>query len=153
MNLSLPFGPAGLDPAEVWSVSDLNKAAGNLLEQNMPPVWVRGEVTSFKAYSSGHWYFTLRDRTSQIRCVMWRTWAQRARNRPEEGSEVHAFGNPGLWEEKGEFRFSVTIVLRSDQPGSSNSSSRPPARRSPATACSTPRASDPFRGMPPRSPS
>ena len=117
MNLPLPFGPAGLDPAEVWSVSDLNKAAGNLLEQNMPPVWVRGEVTSFKAYSSGHWYFTLRDRTSQIRCVMWRTWAQRARSRPEEGAEVHAFGNPGLWEEKGEFRFSVTVVLRSDQLG------------------------------------
>ncbi len=117
MTLPLPFGPAGLDPAEVWSVSDLNQAARGLLEQNMPPVWVRGEVTSFKSYASGHWYFTLRDGNAQVRCVMWRTQAQRAKSRPEEGAEVHAFGAPGLWEEKGEFRFTATVLLRSDQLG------------------------------------
>jgi exodeoxyribonuclease VII large subunit len=117
VNVPLPFGPAGLDPSEVWSVSDLNQAARVLLEQNMPPVWVRGEVTSFKSYASGHWYFTLQDGTAQVRCVMWRTWAQRAKSRPEEGAEVHAFGTPGLWEEKGEFRFTATVVLRSDQLG------------------------------------
>ena len=105
MTLPLPFGPAGLDPAEVWSVSDLNQAARGLLEQNMPPVWVRGEVTSFKSYASGHWYFTLQDGNAQVRCVMWRTWVQRAKSKPEEGAEVHVFGTPGLWEEKGEFRF------------------------------------------------
>ena len=117
MTLPLPFGPAGLDPAEVWSVSDLNQAARGLLEQNMPPVWVRGEVTSFKKYASGHWYFTLQDGNAQVRCVMWRTWVQRARSKPEEGAEVHVFGTPGLWEEKGEFRFTATVLLRSDQLG------------------------------------
>lgn len=117
MTLPLPFGPAGLDPAEVWSVSDLNQAARGLLEQNMPPVWVRGEVTSFKSYASGHWYFTLQDGNAQVRCVMWRTWVQRAKSKPEEGAEVHIFGTPGLWEEKGEFRFTATVLLRSDQLG------------------------------------
>ena len=117
VTLPLPFGPAGLDPAEVWSVSDLNQAARSLLEQNMPPVWVRGEVTSFKSYASGHWYFTLQDGSAQVRCVMWRTWVQRAKSQPEEGAEVHVFGTPGLWEEKGEFRFTATVLLRSDQLG------------------------------------
>lgn len=117
MTLPLPFGPAGLDPAEVWSVSDLNQAARGLIEQNMPPVWVRGEVTSFKSYASGHWYFTLRDGSAQVRCVMWRMQAQRAKGKPEEGAEVHAFGTPGLWEEKGEFRFTAAVLLRSDQLG------------------------------------
>lgn len=117
MTLPLLFGPAGLDPAEVWSVTDLNQAARALLEQNMPPVWVRGEVTSFKKYASGHWYFTLQDGNAQVRCVMWRTWVQRAKSKPEEGAEVHVFGTPGLWEEKGEFRFTATVLLRSDQLG------------------------------------
>jgi exodeoxyribonuclease VII large subunit len=48
---------------------------------------------------------------------MWRTWVQRAKSRPEEGAEVHVFGTPGLWEEKGEFRFTATVLLRSDQLG------------------------------------
>lgn len=114
MTLPLPFGPAGLDAAEVWSVRELNQAIRTLIEQNAAPVWVKGEVTSFKAYSSGHWYFTLQDGAAQVKCVMWRTWTQRARTRPEPGAEVYLFGTPGLWEEKGEFRFTATVVLRSD---------------------------------------
>ncbi len=117
MTLPLPFGPAGLAEAEVWSVTDLNEAVRGLIEQGGAPVWVRGEVASFKAYSSGHWYFTLQDKGAQVKCVMWRTWAQRARTRPEPGAEAYVFGTPGLWAERGEFRFTASILLRSDQLG------------------------------------
>lgn len=117
MTLPLPFGPAGLADAEVWSVTDLNEAVRGLIDQGAMPVWVKGEVASFKAYSSGHWYFTLQDRGAQVKCVMWRTWAQRARTRPEAGAEVYCFGTPGLWAERGEFRFTTSILLRSDQLG------------------------------------
>jgi exodeoxyribonuclease VII large subunit len=117
VTLPLPFGPAGLADAAVWSVTDLNQAVRGLIEQGAMPVWLRGEVASFKPYSSGHWYFTLQDGNAQVKCVMWRTWAQRARLRPDPGAEVYCFGTPGLWEERGEFRFTATVLLRSDQLG------------------------------------
>lgn len=123
MTLPLPFGPpgptgsAGPADAEVWSVTDLNRAIRGLIDQGALPVWLKGEVASFKPYSSGHWYFTLADGTAQVKCVMWRTWAQRTRTRPEPGAEVYCFGTAGLWEERGEFRFTASILLRSDQLG------------------------------------
>lgn len=117
MTLPLPFGPGGPEGVEVWTVSDLNSAMRALIEQNAAPVWIKGEVTSYKSYSSGHWYFTLQDKNAQVKCVMWRTWTQRARTRPEQGAEVYLFGSPGLWEEKGEFRFNAQVLLRSDQLG------------------------------------
>ncbi|MCU0620895.1 MAG: exodeoxyribonuclease VII large subunit [Gemmatimonadales bacterium] len=110
MTLSLPLDPVGPDEA-VWSVSELNAAVRGLLDREFGPVWVRGEVTSFKAYASGHWYFTLQDAGAQLRCAMWKTHALRAGRPPGEGTEVFALGQPGLWEEKGEFRFAVTRLL------------------------------------------
>jgi exodeoxyribonuclease VII large subunit len=117
VTLPLPFGPRGLADAEVWSVSDLNQSVRALIEQNCLPVWLKGEVASFKAYSSGHWYFTLQDGSSQVKCVMWRTHTLRSRARPDNGAEVYCFGAPRLWEERGEYRFAATLVLRSDQTG------------------------------------
>src|SRR3989454_6056167 len=42
----------------------------SVIEAGLPPLWVRGEVAGFKAWRSGHWYFSLRDKAAQIRCVM-----------------------------------------------------------------------------------
>ena len=50
-------------PIEVWSVTQLTPAIKRLVEGEFPPLWVRGEVVDCKAWSSGHWYFTLRDAT------------------------------------------------------------------------------------------
>jgi len=74
-------------------------------------VWVRGEVTGFKAYRSGHWYFTLRDTDAQVRCMMWRSDNQRVRTPPEEGMEVFVEARPTVWEERGEFRLTVKRLL------------------------------------------
>ncbi|HEU4700786.1 MAG TPA: exodeoxyribonuclease VII large subunit [Gemmatimonadales bacterium] len=118
MSLSL-FDPT-IDLGAI-TVSQLNQAVREVIEGEFGPLWVHGEVTSFKAYSSGHWYFTLRDESSQVRCCMWRTYAQRHREAgqqpPAEGTRVFALATPGMWEEKGEFRLSVTKLMATQAMG------------------------------------
>ena len=57
---------------EVLSVGDLNRAIASSLEAQFDTVLVSGEISNFKAYDSGHWYFSLKDEEGQIRCVMFR---------------------------------------------------------------------------------
>ncbi|HYC31531.1 MAG TPA: exodeoxyribonuclease VII large subunit [Gemmatimonadales bacterium] len=96
---------------EVWTVTDLVATARRVIEAEFMPMWVKGEVVQCKAYPSGHWYFTLRDRTSQMRCAMWRTHTQRAGAPPRDGTEVFVLGRPALYEQKGEFQFVVSQIL------------------------------------------
>ncbi len=92
----------------VWQVT---QRARQLVEAGFPRVWVRGEVTGFKAYRSGHWYFTLRDRRAQVRCVMWRSDNERVPAPLDEGLDVFAEAQPTVWEERGEFRLTVRQVI------------------------------------------
>lgn len=102
-------------PADrAWSVGQVARAARRAIEQGIGPLWVRGEISGLKAYRSGHWYFSLRDAEAQIRCVMWRTYAQQTGKPPEEGTEVFAHAMPTVWEEKGEFRLSINRLLVTD---------------------------------------
>jgi len=93
------------------------RASRRVIEGNLGALWIRGEICGLKVYSSGHWYFTIRDPEAQIRCVMWRTWAQKIRPRPAEGAEAFIFATPTVWEEKGEFRLNVTQMLVTDALG------------------------------------
>jgi len=104
-------------PDSPWTPTQLARAARRVVEQSIGPLWVRGEVSGLKAYASGHWYFTLCDTQAQIRCVMWRTYTQRLKTPPPEGTQVFLFGTPTLWEERGEFRLNVTQLLVTDQVG------------------------------------
>jgi len=119
VTLSLPFGPEpGADgPEEVWSVAELNKAAKSMVDAGFVPMWVRGEVTGFRAYQSGHWYFDLKDETAKVRCTMWKFAAQRCPERPVDGAEVFVLGKPSIWEEKGEFSFGVQKLLLTNRVG------------------------------------
>ena len=110
MTLSLPLNtPSASD--QVWSVGRLNTAIKGLIEGNFPPIWVRGEVLQCKVWSSGHWYFTLREGRSQVRCSMFRLNASRAGKPPADGTEVYVLAKPGLYEEKGEFQLIVSRML------------------------------------------
>jgi len=91
----------------LWSVSELNGTVRNLLEAELPPLWVGGEVANFTRARSGHLYFTLKDEQSQIRSVMWRRDAARLPMDPEEGMRVRAFGSVTVYEARGEYQFSV----------------------------------------------
>jgi len=56
----------------VLSVAQLNRAVANLLEAEVPAVWVQGEISNFTQAASGHWYFTLKDERAGVRAVMFR---------------------------------------------------------------------------------
>jgi exodeoxyribonuclease VII large subunit len=96
---------------DVWSVSQVTSAVKRLIDRELTSVWVRGEILQCKAWASGHWYFTLRDARSQVRCCMWKIHAQKAGAPPPDGTEVFVLCTPGMWEEKGEFRLSITALI------------------------------------------
>jgi exodeoxyribonuclease VII large subunit len=99
---------AGKGPEGGWTPSTLNAAARHLIEGVFPAVWVNGEISSFTRAKSGHCYFNLRDRDSQIRCVMWRPDARRLPTQPAEGMEVRALGKLTIYEGRGEFQLVVS---------------------------------------------
>ena len=110
MTLSLPLSiPSAAD--QVWSVAELTVAVKALLDGELPALWVRGEVVQCKAWSSGHWYFTIRDRRSQVKCCMFKLNASRAGKPPSDGTEVFVLAKPGLYAEKGEFQLIVSRML------------------------------------------
>jgi exodeoxyribonuclease VII large subunit len=110
MTLSLTFStPSPTD--HVWSVGQLSASVKRLIESHPMPLWVRGEVVQCKVWSSGHWYFTLRDKKSQVKCCMWKMYAERGGRPPADGTEVFVLAKPALYEEKGEFQLSVTRMI------------------------------------------
>jgi exodeoxyribonuclease VII large subunit len=90
---------------EAYTVSAVNAMAKELLETGLPPLWVQGEVTGWKRHTSGHCYFGLRDRSAQIRAVLFRSDAQRLPADPEQGMEVRVLGRLTLYEARGEYQF------------------------------------------------
>src|SRR5690554_5246014 len=67
-------------------------------------VWVEGEISGFSRPSSGHWYFSLKDGKSQVRCAMFRSANQRIRTLPKEGDQIRIRGKVTLYENRGDFQ-------------------------------------------------
>ena len=72
----------GASPRSAIAISTLTETAKDVVEGAFIPLWVRGEVTDFKAHRNGHWYFSLRDLASQLRCVVWSRDQRDIRPRP-----------------------------------------------------------------------
>lgn len=114
MTLPSLFGDGELP--EAWSVAQVNRHAKNAVEGIFrEPLWVLGELVEFKAYRSGHWYFTLRDADASLRCVLWKQQAAgilaRLGAAPTDGMEVLVRGRPTLWEERGEYRLTASDIV------------------------------------------
>jgi len=92
------------------TVAGVNALARGILESSYPPLWVAGEVTGWKRAPTGHCYFTLRDRTAQIRCVMFQSDVARLPMVPDEGMEVRALGTLTLYEQRGDFQLKVRTL-------------------------------------------
>lgn len=105
------------DGPEVLSVSQVNRAVRNLLEREIPPLWIAGEVANWTRARSGHCYFTLKDDQAQIRCVIWRREAARLPMELEDGLRIRGFGSLTLFEGRGEFQFSVREVVGEEGEG------------------------------------
>jgi len=106
-----PNAVPGADPTSAIAVSSLTTIARDILEGAFRPVWVRGEVTGFKAHSNGHWYFTLRDRMAQIRSVVWSKDTRGIPAPPDEGMQIAAFGNLSVYPTRGEMQFVVPVAI------------------------------------------
>jgi exodeoxyribonuclease VII large subunit len=91
----------------VYTVSRLNREVRLLLEQGLPGIWVEGEISNLARPSSGHWYFSLKDRDAQIRCAMFRQKNSAVRFAPKDGSAVVARGRVSLYEPRGDFQLIV----------------------------------------------
>ena len=96
---------------EAWSVSQLARTIKRRVEEDFPPVWVRGELVGIKRYPSGHLYFALRDALAKVDCTMWRSAAGKLKVPLEEGTEVFALGTASVWEERTSLRFNVVQIL------------------------------------------
>src|SRR4029077_6298762 len=84
--------PYRVPDRSVLPVSALSQQLSAVMEERFPAVWVEGEVSNFKVYGSGHAYFTLKDESAQLRCVLFRNRARRVRFEPKDGLSVMAFG-------------------------------------------------------------
>src|SRR5579862_9531715 len=91
----------------VYSVSRLNREVRLLLERDMGVLWVQGELSNFSQPTSGHWYFSLKDRDAQVRCAMFRARNNLARFAPREGQQVIARGRVSLYEPRGDYQLLV----------------------------------------------
>lgn len=90
----------------VYTISELTTLVRELIESAEPlqAVCVQGEVSNMKRYSSGHWYFTLKDGGAQLKCVMWRSNAEKQRYKPEDGDQVEARGSIGVYDAQGVYQ-------------------------------------------------
>ena len=97
---------------EILSVGDLNRAIASSLEERFDTVWVSGEISNFKAYDSGHWYFSLKDEEGQIRCVMFRGRNGQVGFMPQSGDLVEVAANLGFYVPRGDIQLTVQSMRR-----------------------------------------
>ena len=98
---------------KILSVTELNQLVRGKLERDpdLQNVCIRGEISNYKLYPSGHHYFSLKDPESAIRCVLFKGNALSLRFRPENGMQVLAVGRVSLYPRDGSYQFYCTRLL------------------------------------------
>jgi len=102
---------------QIIGVGDLNRTIAGVLEAHIGSVWVRGEISNFKAYDSGHWYFSLKDAEGQIRCVMFRGRNGQVGFVPKDGDLIEVAANLGVYVPRGDLQLNVGMMRRAGQGG------------------------------------
>lgn len=90
---------------DVYTPARLNREARALLERGLPSLWLEGEISNLSRPSSGHWYFSLKDESAQLRCAMFRQKNMMARFTPKDGMHVLTRGRVSLYEQRGDYQF------------------------------------------------
>ena len=85
------------------SVTDLNKYVKNKIadDEYLNNILVKGEISNFKHHYTGHMYFTLKDENSLIKCIMFKSYAQKLNFEPKDGMKVYIFGTVSVFERDG----------------------------------------------------
>jgi len=92
------------------SVSELTARLKTLVEGAFVEVLVEGEISNFRRHTSGHWYFTLKDKTAALRCACFRMQNRLIRFAPEDGLSVSARGRLSVYEARGEYQLVVEYL-------------------------------------------
>ena len=92
------------------SVSELTLKIKSLIEPEFSDVWVKGEISNFKHHTSGHMYFTLKDKAAELRCVMFRGLNQKIKFKPEDGMDVLIQGKVTVYEMRGQYQLIVQAM-------------------------------------------
>ena len=99
-----------LPERRVYTVSELNAQIRGVLEREFPDVWVAGEISGAKLATSGHYYFTLKERDAQVRCVCFRSTHRYLKFKPQDGVAVVARGRIDVFEARGEYQLLVEFL-------------------------------------------
>ncbi len=99
------------DTDKVYGVGELTMLVKGLIEESFEGVWVQGELSNYKHHSSGHRYFSLKDESATLRCVMWRTTAARLRMQLADGQRVRAYGSLSVYPPQGSYQLIVTQMV------------------------------------------
>jgi len=94
----------------IWTVRDLVASVRTHIEREYSDAWVEGEISNLRAQNSGHLYFTLKDQSSQISIVMFRSSARLLRFRPADGMQVVVRGRVTVYEERGQLQMTAEYV-------------------------------------------
>ncbi len=108
--LGTPARPPGASRETAVSITELNNSTKILVEQSFGQFWVRGEVTDFKRHRNGHWYFCLRDKISQISCVVWSGDQHRIPASPDDGMQVVALAQMTMYPARGTLQLRLTRI-------------------------------------------
>jgi exodeoxyribonuclease VII large subunit len=109
--ISLPHFPAS------WTVSDLTHYLRQLLEsdEQLQDIWVTGEVSNFSRPASGHIYFTLKDSSASLRCVMWRNTVSRQSFLPRDGTAIDVHGAISVYEAGGQYQLYADVFRQAGE--------------------------------------
>jgi exodeoxyribonuclease VII large subunit len=98
---------------KILDISEINHLVKNILHTYVPKLWITGEISNFIEASSGHWYFSLKDEKSQIRCTMFKGQNSLVSSRPKEGDKVEIFGLVSIYEPRGDYQFNAEKMRES----------------------------------------
>jgi exodeoxyribonuclease VII large subunit len=110
--LSLTFEPPGEPQRRIFGVSELNSAVQTLFERQFRAIYVEGEISGCRLAGSGHYYFSLKDAQSQIKCALFKGSARYVRFKPQDGLAVLVRGSLEVYEARGEYQ----LIVESIQP-------------------------------------
>jgi exodeoxyribonuclease VII large subunit len=107
-----PFNPGTPAPAadRILTVTQVTRKVKDALEHQVGAVWVQGEISNYRLQSSGHHYFTLKDASAQLSCVLFKGNAQYVRAPLADGLMIQAFGEITVYEARGQYQMLVKKV-------------------------------------------
>ena len=95
---------------KIFSITEINKLVKQLLQDNFPTIWVKGEISNFTEASSGHWYFSLKDDNAQVRCTMFKGQNNEVKWIPKNGDMIEAQCKIGLYEQRGDYQLNISSL-------------------------------------------